>query len=46
MGFLAALEARLAHGDLPDGADGYYIRTKEGKKIGPMEGAALPHRAF
>ena len=43
MGFLRALEARLAQEDGPDGvskgADGYYVRTKDDAKIGPMTGA-------
>ena len=38
MGMLAALEARLAAGEGPDAdGDGYYIRAKSGKKLGPME---------
>ena len=37
MGFLTALAARLGDGEVVDGDDGYYVRTKENKKIGPMD---------
>lgn len=37
MGVLAALESRLAGGETPGDDNGYFIRTKEGKKLGPME---------
>ena len=42
MGLLRALQARLRDGeDAVDGADGYYIRTKDDDKLGPMSGARL-----
>ncbi len=39
MGMLTALESRLNDGELPPGGDGYYVRTKQNKKLGPMHGA-------
>ena len=40
MGLLRALEARLSDPDVSDkSGDGYYVRTKDGRKVGPMVGA-------
>ena len=40
MGLLRALQARLRDGESSaDGDDGYYVRTKENVKIGPMSEA-------
>lgn len=36
MGILYALQVRLRDEGVIDGDDGYYIRTKQNKKIGPM----------
>ena len=45
MPFLRALQARLREQDGPDGvrsgSDGYYVRTNDDAKIGPMSGAWL-----
>ena len=40
MGLLRALEARLRDGECCDGDDGYYVRTHDGRKLGPMHGDA------
>ena len=37
MGLLEALEARLDAGECGDPDNGYHVRTKAGKKLGPME---------
>jgi hypothetical protein len=43
MGLLRALEARLSDPDVSDkSGDGYYVRTKDGRKVGPMVGARWP----
>ena len=40
MGLLRALEARLSNPDVSDNSgDGYYVRSKDGRKVGPMVGA-------
>lgn len=38
MGMLAALEARLGE-DAGEGSDGYYVRTHDDSKLGPITGA-------
>ena len=44
MPLLKALQARLRDGEGPDdGSDGYYVRTKENEKLGPMTGQLPPH---
>lgn len=44
MGFLRALESRLEEDR--DGDDGYYVRTHDNRKIGPMDGMCARHASL
>ena len=41
MGLLRALQARLDGGEFDSDGDGYYIRTKDHGRVGPMSGEKI-----